>query len=673
MLEIVPRPWPNNYEKQDQLRDLIAICRRWKVKEVWLFTSGQQIEPNFLSGTAIKRRVQNIRRVAGILKRHGIATSLNISVVLGHNSMRGNCCRHLKFRPMMNVYGKEAPSGPCLLDPGYRRYYCKFLIALGGTGVKAMLLDDDFRYDYHGINSCYCPAHLDEFARRTGIRIKREAMAGILESPKSSRQLEIKKAWLDFKRQTMAELAREFENALHARCPHVRFGIMLTAYEIGARGGRNVSELIMAVTGKDRQPIVRPGQGFYDDTHRHDLPCSLAETLYQAGQCPEGTEIVPEVDTGNPWAEAVKSGDYLAGYHLKANVACGFKKISLLFSNELEQPLRQETNYLVEAVDRERKVLDCMADSLPGFQAMRGWQVPFGEQWAGPFLPIAGELFQGAHRAVRAMGRLGLPLTFSKTCQGMIMSREIVAGMAERGELDGFFARPIIYDLDVLQELHRRGREDLVGLHLQDVRDGEIWTEQFCHHDFNGPYSGKMAAYRSKGKELVRVRPMGRRFTVLTEFLGPDGKKAAPGRILTEVNGFRRLFLPQGYAAETRAETNLLYPASRYQLRNVLEWLTGSPPLAWAEEIADLWPVVLEGKKETFVSLINLGSSLTRDFHLFVAGEYGIPNRLDPRGQWRRIFSNQVEKVAGGMRLFMSREAGVPVFQIAVFKFPHVQ
>ncbi len=189
----------------------------------------------------------------------------------------------------------DTPGAFCPWDERFVKEFLKAITALAKTGVKTIMLEDDFTLGggkfWHDVG-CACDAHMAEYNRRAGERFEREDLAQRIFTGGRSRWRNL---WMELQKETLVELCQKIERAVHAIDPEIRIGLSAngSSYEME---GVTIEELETVIAG-DTKPFLRLTGAPYWKQAMTLAPCIESIRLQSVWCAGKGIELVTEGDT----------------------------------------------------------------------------------------------------------------------------------------------------------------------------------------------------------------------------------------------------------------------------------------------------------------------------------------------------------------------------------------
>lgn len=182
------------------------------------------------------------------------------------------------FQALVGTGGQEAHGCYCPLDPGFRQYLLDVLATLAAADIPLILLDDDFRINYHepAVDiGCFCPLHIKRFNEECGTQYSREELSDRVFHNIGNTRARFMKSVGD----SMLELAADMEKTVHSINPNTRLGLASAMIHYSTEG-YDIRDMAKTLAGPT-QPYIRvfgapyhvkndPGRlGYAVDTAKH--------------------------------------------------------------------------------------------------------------------------------------------------------------------------------------------------------------------------------------------------------------------------------------------------------------------------------------------------------------------------------------------------------------------
>ncbi len=237
------------------------------------------------------------------------------------------------FQSIIKLDGLTAQEACCPLDPEYKETFSDYVATVVQIAQPFWI---NFEDDFHMNHGCYCPHHLEEFAKKEKRYYSREELQTILnaKTPESNR---LRHAYGELNRDSLALLAASVREKVDQLAPETR--LCLCQSGSSERDGNFTEAVTLAFAGKTR-PVVRLAGSSYFSDSAQDIPKTIFSCLYFRQHLPSNFELLHESDTF-PHTRFFMSGSKLKSL-ITAAYAYGLDD-SLLYVNQyLENPLEEE-------------------------------------------------------------------------------------------------------------------------------------------------------------------------------------------------------------------------------------------------------------------------------------------------------------------------------------------
>lgn len=207
------------------------------------------------------------------IRERGMAPMLNFFVTLGHGESKPAAGMG-HFQPLVDGLGNQPTGCACPLDASFLDYITTAFSLYAAAEADSIWIDDDFRlFGRDGTETlqCFCPLHLEQFARRSGrLYARAELYAKLMQQDKPDREL--RNQWFTLQGDSLLQLANQIKEAVVAANSRTGLGIMVVPPFMNYLSGRDLNAEISALqTEALPAPWVRTGGGFYNDERPLDL------------------------------------------------------------------------------------------------------------------------------------------------------------------------------------------------------------------------------------------------------------------------------------------------------------------------------------------------------------------------------------------------------------------
>ena len=454
-------------------KQLLALVQQAPIDEIMLFFFAEELNNGHETLDEIKAWIDHSRSYRIALRETGVDVSLNP----WHSVLHCDRGRSLKpeqpWQTMMDPSGLSCDAVVCPLDSGWRRYYESALQLFAQEDFRVIWIDDDIRYHNHeplDWGGCFCPLHINEFNRRTGLQATREELVENCTAPGAPHAW--RNIWLDMWEDTHLDMLSQWRQIIESGGSHM--GLMSSLPEQHAAEGRRWANWWPAFS--DQQILHRPHFWPYGEIKGSELPSAIAIL-------DQNRTIQPLSVESNPEIENIPYGQWNKPYR---QVAAQMSLAHVLGSHGLHISLYDFMgNHLGNAPDRPefltswRPTLDWLADTFSGDYKSVGAGLPWSEdmgrlihsstpgQWQSLVCPsrgwanwlgAAGIAFSA--RPQLAINALAGPVTWSFPdadlkqwlAQGLLLDGTAAAILVERGfgDLIGITETKTISQQDIL-------------------------------------------------------------------------------------------------------------------------------------------------------------------------------------------------------------------------------
>lgn len=231
------------------------------------------------SQASMDEKAEKLKAAAERMRAAGIVVSTQV-VAIGHpegggpfsndpESLRTN---KYGYRPVVSNTGYAATTQTCPRDTAFANFHARvYAHYCGAIKPYAVYIDDDLRAVSHNPAPviCFCDECLKLFSERTGTVWTRESLTKAIEANEPS---DIRKEWVDFSQEGLAQYARTVSRAVHEVSPGTRMGYQDVAFHEMLFEGWDWKQILDAMREETGiEPVVRPGHGYYNDWTPRDM------------------------------------------------------------------------------------------------------------------------------------------------------------------------------------------------------------------------------------------------------------------------------------------------------------------------------------------------------------------------------------------------------------------
>ena len=107
----------------ERMQNLLDFCKKAKMDEVMFFIAPKELGVGHITKEEAVPYIQTIKKARDILKVHGIKTTLNPWITLGHYDVGVGLKEGQNFRLMVGHDGRTGESCPCPVCENWLSYY----------------------------------------------------------------------------------------------------------------------------------------------------------------------------------------------------------------------------------------------------------------------------------------------------------------------------------------------------------------------------------------------------------------------------------------------------------------------------------------------------------------------------------------------------------------------
>lgn len=530
----------------------------------------------------------------------------------------------------------------CPIGPEFLAYIARAAKTLAAEKPDFFMVDDDTRL-ITGVDGCYCPRHLAEFARRTGKeRTREEVIADCKDDPALAVE------WDRLRYDSIALLLKTIRDQF----PPEVLGMFCCCTHDAYHAGRLAR--ILAAPGQ--RPSVRLNNAWYCNHSMIEMPRILSLTAREIADVGEGVDVLDEMDTCPQNRYSTSATRMIDHAVMAAFEGCVGGKIWITrFSNPQEtrsgayyRTLLKRQKGFLEAVSALGVARTGIVIPLPEKRPPLGWPISYHPlDWGSSFF-----------------GYVGMPFRNARVGPGDVVA---LAGSDVKcfsdAEITNLLSGAVLVDGEAAVNLAERGFGGLIGVEAKDWDGAPISAEDFGDETLAGTIlqAADLTARAEGSEELSR-------YLHADSGLSPANQYLAPGSV--------RYRNALGGTVVTVAAKLVMYPSNltrfwyfnetrKRQMIKIVRALAGGRVPGGVFYAGDAPTVCLNGVardgSEVFV-LDNIGAdTLERPEMVF---ERGVPKsieRLDDAGTWQPV-AFVVEN--GEVRL----DSPVETFRPAVFR-----
>jgi len=500
--------------RDKHLNEMIRTCEKIGSKEVLLYTSDYMWNEIFITGDALKERIDHLQFCAERIQNEGLTFSLNAMHTLGHLFVPDGEIKKFGFQRQLDVKGNPGrnpgqidPSCPNLqenLSETYKQY--------ATLKPRLLFVDDDYKVPFA---QCFVPARVTQFARQWGCKEDRSIIANLLASDDGNTRRRARELMFELVSNDLANLATILQKASHAESSTTRLGVMLGGFVVA-----DVQRIVRAFAGPHK-PYVRPSLGSY----REEIPVtsyvdSWWQLNYWKARLGEEFEFYPECEHF-PYCTSLKSS--AAAYaHMATILGEGELKVALSLNSFSTVVPACDSPILVDYFESLRGQVGTVTRVASTGGKLEG--VALWNESESVMLGIESPTAPSALLLKGVPGRVAAGTTDADVIWGQSVLH------ATDQEIENLLARGALIDTIAAEALDRRGFASKIGLenhgrcelsdllHLRLEReegDYELWPFYYfvsrLEDDLSYPFKWKADGAMYSG-----------------EYMSTDGQPAAP-------------------------------------------------------------------------------------------------------------------------------------------------
>lgn len=530
---------------------------------------------------------------------------------LGHGGELSTKAK-VPFQTMVGADGDEAPGCFCPLDEGLKNYLVDVVSALAKADIPLILLDDDFRVNYHmpGVDiGCFCPKHVDRFNRENGTHYTRQELADLVYEGKD----DIRAKFLKMAGDSLLELAAAMEQAVHKLNPNTRLGLATAMIHYSSEG-YDIRQLAKTLAGPTR-PYLRVFGAPY---HVKNNPMQLGYTVDTAKHLADhlsgcDIEIIGEGDT-YPHTRFFTNKTALQTHLLSSR--CSGVRNMLHYPFCFATSPDFETIY-VDTAESLRPAMTLLDRLLPADLSATGIRpvLDFGNLNNIPIsrsMTRRERVWPDEPLALKMLSQFGIPTAGkASTTQPVLLAGYNGASYTDE-ELNALLDRGAIVDATAAGWLVKRGFD--IGLEAVTALD-QVPTFEEYSGAFSGPYQGEQVWLLCPGDTpFYDLTPKSGACAEGYFIGGTDGRRHV-SCVAYEKAG-RKIFTFGFDFFSVRGSFQAVSNVARgEQLRNVCRWLGVE---IFAESGENLYVNAYEKGSSRTVCLVQTNTDTAPEIHLYL-------------------------------------------------------
>ena len=632
---------PERFEDDEGFDELCKHLTQWRdcIDEVAVFT--EYCHHGYYSPEHILRLQPIFRRRMEQLRGLDISSvGLNILETVGQLDEAWSWMEASPFQTVVGHDGRTTTSAMCIRAQGYREYIRFKYQTYAQANPDFIWVDDDIRVQGHSAAfPCFCHRCVYEFNRLTGWHFRRETLVEALNSLNGRA---VREAWTDFHRSSLNDLMAFVGDAVREVNPAVKMGLMTINLQGNTYGLSDQYGLLTSL----KADMIRPGEGFYEDTTPGDIFAKTYSVALQLADAPIISDRQYELeDFPDPGCKSVRM------HMLELTAACMAGCNGIAFS---VTPGPGSAG-LLEAVRRHREMWHFMVDAGDGWRLAGGHPV-LDKHFDAKRLPRRGNWFERLgdflwREELKPLST-GLPYTpYGEDCSFTILAGDMAQTLDEK-ELLAYLSGGIMMDGVALDALTKRGYGDLCGGCVADTFDNGM-RERYSDHPLNGDLVGTVRdVYQTFWPDVglaCALKPAEEGALVLTSLESVTGQQRGVASYAFE-NHLGGRIVVMGYAPWKYSQA----PARLAQLRRLTDWLSRGRIPVVVKGGSHVIPLIKRPSDAGgfMLMLVNAHLDRTNPLEVTVRAPIGRPCAVfDEDGVMRPLQESQYEVCEGIVRL----------------------
>ena len=556
---------------------------------------------------------------------------------------------------IVNFDGTVSPVGCCPLDERFQQYLSGHIALVAQRAQPFVIFfEDDYQVSNHPQikYGCFCPLHLDTFAKRMGRHYSRTELWDIFTAD-DAQSAEFRRQWALNSRDSLVEMASVIRSAVDRVSPATRLALCQSG---SCDNDGDITEPVVRALAGTTRPMVRLFGSSYSSDDAWSLPAAIFHFLHSRQTLASDIECLHESDT-YPHTRFYMSAAKLTALLTTATLY-GTDGSLLYITQYLDDP-NEDRGYadLVTAMTPKLNALkDAAAEChvIGVGAAYRPLSHVFTPLLKRPqdtqfIRPSSSRAWPGV------LGLMGIPYT-AHNGSPTVISGETICDYSD-DELEAIFSGGVMLDGKAAWHLTQMGKSDLAGVEARDGSAIRCLYERIAPDTpfANAPagtlmYNMAIAPAGSEGGGFYDLQG-GDGTQIITEFLGPRKNTIAPAWTLYENALGGRVAVTAFDLAGNRSSSLFNY-RRKWLLRHTLEWLGKAPLPVYIENAPNIFCIAAEHQNGQYalISIMNLSTDECPCIDLAVKDEWAGRDvlLLDDDGVWKPIAAKRIGIAAAG-------------------------
>lgn len=364
-----------------------------------------------------------------------------------------------EFQPIVKKDGEPHPFANCPLDENFRKIFSKNVAAFSRIAAPSFIVfEDDYSVNAAaGGCGCFCPLHLNEFAKREGRVYTRKELLEIFEK-RDEESLALLRRYRDLSRDSLVGLSEKIREELDKENPEIPIG--LSQPGSADLDGDMTEAVCRALAGKNHTPFSRICGAYYGGGELKGIPKQLYHAIYSREHIKGDFKFYHESDTF-PHTRFFSSAKQMKAF-MGIAYSSGF--IGSMFQTQqlLDDPNEEQAYGKMFCTERKRFT---ELISLVSKCERVGVSLPYD-----PFYNTLDGMFGSQPYWIRTLDLFGIPYITRRSNVAFIDSRQ--AKYCTDDEIIKYLSGGLFLDGDAALELERRGFGKYIGVSVgEDVAE----------------------------------------------------------------------------------------------------------------------------------------------------------------------------------------------------------
>ena len=486
-----------------------------------------------------KQRMNLLKERMMQARERGYRTGINILSTIGHhnenldNSLQGN------YTNVMDIDGNISKGSYCPNDTRLQAYIRELYTAIVLAEPDYIWLDDDIRLAGHMpvVFTCFCDNCMSIFSKENGEKYNRNSFQRAVNEGTIAQKLELRNAWLQHNRNTIARLFTLIEKTVHELRPGLPLGFMT-----GDRffEGYDFDNWKIVLAGPQNAEVRwRPGGGYYVDNQTDELAGKSHDIGRQVSVLPTDVRVIQSEIENFPYQRLKKSANIVA-LEAASHIAAGCTGAAFNVLSFYSEPL-DEYEALLAKLNDTRPFFDLMVKSM-GRTKLAGAAMLWNKNSFSAINIEKDNWLDGGSVVTRPeVYEVGLPAGYTADNAPVVMlDKNNVYALPAR-EIEKLLSGGVYMSAEALQQLNNMGYGELTGFKvIKTMLVDQI--EKFSGNPLNGMHAGwerdnRQSFYKVPAFALEQTSPDAKTLSSLMDYSGKETAATTMGIFENRLGG----------------------------------------------------------------------------------------------------------------------------------------